>query len=52
MKADVAMTASPPTAVAPGAFAARVLAQVTNWYANEHGQLTVRLSRDGQGVTS
>jgi len=32
MKADVAMTASPPTAVA-SAFAARVLAQVTNWYA-------------------
>jgi hypothetical protein len=33
MKADVAMTASPPTAVAPRAFAARVVAQVTNWYA-------------------
>jgi hypothetical protein len=31
MKVDVAMTASPPTAVAR-AFAA-LLAQVTNWYA-------------------
>jgi len=33
MKADVAMTVSPPTAVAPRAFAARVLPRVTNWYA-------------------
>ncbi len=49
MKADVAMTASPPTAVAPRAFAARVLAQVTNWYARPAERA---VSRDGQGISA
>jgi hypothetical protein len=51
MKADVAMTASPPTAVAPRVCGPRSCAG-DELVRNEHGQLTVRLSRDGQGVSA
>jgi hypothetical protein len=39
--------------IAPSrAFAAAFLAEVTKWYASEHVQLTVRLSRDRQAVSA
>ena len=51
MKADVAMTASPPTAVAR-AFAAPRSCAGDELIRNGHGPLTVRLSRDGQALSA